>query len=217
MKIGIIGAGNVGTGIAKNLVPKGHKIMFSYSRDSEKLAETAIQYDSTYGTPSEAAAFADVVVIATPWASTEEALKQIGNAADGKIVWDCTNALKPDLSGLEIGTTTSAGEEIQKNLSKSIVIKAIPPFASIMHGAPSSMNGHHSSVFVCGSDANAKEKIMHLVSELGAMPVDAGPLKNSRYTEPAGFLMVQLAYALGHGEHIGMEIFGLKSLVTQSA
>jgi hypothetical protein len=114
MKIGIIGAGNVGTGLTKLLSPKGHKIMLSFSKDAEKLAQSAKAFGAKSGSVADAVAFGEGVVIATPWVVTKDALAQAGNPAGKKIVWDCTNALKPDMSGLAIGTTTSAAEEIQK-------------------------------------------------------------------------------------------------------
>ncbi len=113
MKIGIIGAGNVGTGIAKHVIPHGHAVMLSFSTDQAQLATTARALGAQSGTPAEAARSADVVVLAVPWSVAQEALRQAG-PLDGKVIWDCTNSLKPDFSGLQIGTTTSAGEEVAR-------------------------------------------------------------------------------------------------------
>jgi 8-hydroxy-5-deazaflavin:NADPH oxidoreductase len=51
---------------------------------------------------SEAAAFGEVVVFATPCDSTQQAIRSAGNL-NGKIIFDCTNPLKPDLSGPTVG------------------------------------------------------------------------------------------------------------------
>jgi predicted dinucleotide-binding enzyme len=110
MRIGIIGAGNVGTGLAKLLTSK-HEVMLSFSRDRTKLDAAAKSFGARAGEVAETAAFAEVIVLATPYTSNEGALKQAGTPESGKIIWDCTNPFKPDFSGLLIGTTTSAGEQ----------------------------------------------------------------------------------------------------------
>ena len=205
MKIGVIGAGNVGTAIAKRLVPRGHQVMLSYSMDLEELRARAGAFGATVGTPGEAARFADVVVISVPWWSIDDALEKAGDLA-GKLVWDCTNALRPDLSGLAIGTTTSAGEVIQQRVPGAKVVKAIPPFAELLHRDDPTLKGSPAGVFVCGNDVAAKAAISELVAQLPAAIVDAGPLENARYVEPAGFLLVRLAYGLGLGPRIGLSL-----------
>lgn len=61
-------------------------------------------------------------------------------------------------------------------------------------------------VFVCGDDAAACGTVAGLVEAIGAVPVLAGGLVNARYAEPAGFLLVQLAYGQGLGPRIGMAL-----------
>lgn len=131
MKIGIIGAGKVGTGLTKLLVPKGHNVMLSFQKDMEKLKKVAADFDARAGTVAEAAQFGDIVVLATPWATTAEALAKVGRLPKTKILWDCTNSLKPDMSGLLLGTTTSVAEEVAKLAPWANVVKAIPLFAEV--------------------------------------------------------------------------------------
>jgi len=206
MNIGIIGAGNVGTGLAKHLVNKGHKVLFSFAKDPNKIAITARSFGARSGTVPEAIAFGEIVVLATPWGATAAALQQAGLVAGQKILWDCTNALKPDMSGLAIGTTTSAGEEVARLAPWARVVKAIPPFAELMHSESMRIANQRPAIFVCSDDAGAKATIHKLLTELDTAPCDAGPLRNARYAEPAGFLMVQLAYALGYGTSIGLHL-----------
>jgi predicted dinucleotide-binding enzyme len=206
MRIGIIGGGNVGTGLTKLLTPKGHDIMLSFSKDSKKLAQTAASVGAKSGSVAEAFIFGEVIVIATPYVATKKAMPQPGTPAGKKIVWDCTNALKPDLSGLAIGLTTSAAEEIQKAAPWASVVKAIPPFAELMHTGSVRVNGKGIGVFVASDDAEAKEVVSSLVQDLGAGVTDAGPLSNARYIEPAAFLLVQLAYKQGLGPKIGFSL-----------
>ena len=206
MKIGIIGAGKVGTGLTKLLVPKGHNVMLSFQKDMEKLRKVAGEFGARAGTVAEAAQFGDVVVLATPWAATAEALAKVGRLPKTKILWDCTNSLKPDMSGLLLGTTTSAAEEVAKLAPWGNVVKAIPPFAEIMHSSSMLIGGARAGVFVCGDDAEARKVISELVEDIGAEAVDAGPLSIARYAEPAAMLLVQLAYANGFGMRVGLAV-----------
>ena len=206
MRIGIVGAGNLGTGLAKQLAKKGHALMLSFSKDAAKLRKSANSIGAREGTPAEAAAFGEVLVLATPWTVTAEAIKQIGVGPDHRIIWDCTNALKPDLSGLAIGTTTSGGEEVAKLAPWANVVKAIPPFAEVLHSTSTLVGGTNPGVFVCGDDSEARKVIARLVEEVGGAPVNAGPLNLARYTEPAAMLLVQLAYVHGFGSCIGLTL-----------
>lgn len=204
MNIGIIGAGNVGTGLARHLVPKGHRVMLSFSRDLAQLQGKAEAFGASAGTVATAVAFADVVVLTTPYVAIGEALSQAGPVAGAKPLWDCTNALKPDMSGLVVGTTWSAGEEVQRLAPWARVIKGIPPFAELLHAADPALRGGPVGVFACGDDPAAKQQVSTLLSDIGAAVTDAGPLTNARYAEAAAFLLVQLAYVQGLGVRIGL-------------
>jgi len=97
MKIGIIGAGNVGGALGKGWAASGHEVKFGV-RDPAKPEVTALlkQLGSAASASSvaEAAAFGEVVVLTTPWNATQTAIQSAGNLA-GKILVDCTNPLKP--------------------------------------------------------------------------------------------------------------------------
>ena len=205
MKIGVIGAGNVGTALAKRLGAAGHQVMLSYSRDAAKLQAAAVAFGARTGSPAEAVAFGDVVALTVPWSSIEDALKAAGSLS-GKVVWDCTNALKPDLSGLVIGTTTSGGETIAKLAPGARIVKAIPPFAELMHSDDPTVGGKAPGTFMCGDDAEAKAVVLPLLKALPMDVVDSGPLENARYAEAAGFLLIRLGYGQGLGSRIGFAL-----------
>lgn len=202
MRIGVIGAGNIGTALAKRLVPQGYEVMLSYARDQTRLADAAAMFGASHGAPTEAVAFADVVALTVPWSAVKDALAEAGDLSS-KPLWDCTNALLPDMSGLAIGTTTSGGEEIAKLAPNARVVKGIPPFAELLHSDDPTVNGTPVGLFVAGNDAAAKAQVTHLLEALPGSVTDAGDLSASRMIEPAMMLLIRLAYSLGHGSRVG--------------
>jgi predicted dinucleotide-binding enzyme len=157
MKIGIIGSGNVGGALGRIWGKNGHEIMFS-SRNPEKLKSMVemVGNNAHYGSPAEASKFGDIVVLAVPWGQVESALKSAGPMS-GKILIDCTNPLKPDYSGLSVGCTTSAAEEVARLVPKARVVKAFhTTFAALMQSESRSFEGTSPTGFFCGDDGWCK-------------------------------------------------------------
>jgi 8-hydroxy-5-deazaflavin:NADPH oxidoreductase len=206
MNIGIIGTGNMGSSLGKIWAENGHKIMFSYSRDTTKLEKIAssIGSNASVGTPAEAVKFADVVVLAVPYGAIEDALKAAGSV-EGKLLFSIVNALLPDMSGMAVGTTTSAAEEIAKLAPGARVIEALPVFAEVLNSPSHRFGDQLATVFYTGDDEAAKQVVADLLREIDVEPIDAGSLKNSRYVEPAMMLLIQLAYTQQLGQ-IGFKL-----------
>jgi 8-hydroxy-5-deazaflavin:NADPH oxidoreductase len=204
MKIGIVGAGNVGVGLGRRLAANGHQIVVSFSRTPDKLASAAQMIGRTarVGTPEEAARHGDVILVATPWAAALEIVRKLQSDLVGKILWDVTNPFAPDMTELVIGTSTSAGEQVAAIAPGVRVVKAIPPFAELLHSQSLLIDGRRPGVFVCSDDSAARHVISSLLDEIGVDAVDSGPLKISRFTEPLGMLITNLAYVQGFGTRI---------------
>ena len=202
MNIGIIGAGSLGAAMAERLGAVGHSIMFG-GGESAKLA--AERHSVAFGSNAEAAAFGGVVVLAVPFQSIDYALAD-AQPLQGRILWSCVNALKPDLSGLAVGFDTSAAEEVARHAPGARVVAAVPPFADAIAGRRLTYDRDlEPSVFVCGDDVGAKEIVQRLVRDLGAHPVDAGPLRSARLVEPALMLLVTIAYS-GVPRDVGLRL-----------
>jgi predicted dinucleotide-binding enzyme len=180
--------------------------MFSYSRDITKLEKIAqsIGSNASVGTPADAVQFADVVVLSVPYGVLEDALKAAGSL-EGKILFSIINALLPDLSGMAVGTTTSAAEEIAKLAPHARVVEALPVFAEVLNSESRRFGDQQATVFYTGDDEQAKQVVADLLRKIDVEPINAGSLKNSRYVEPAMMLLIQLAYA----QHLGQVGFKL--------
>lgn len=196
MNIGIIGTGNMGGTIGKGWAAAGHKVLFG-SRDPKKGAELekSAGPNAKSGTYKDAADFGEVVLLATPWQSTQDAIKAAGSFK-GKILIDCTNPLLPDFAGLALGHETSAGEEIARWTPGSRVVKAFNSIASPNIANPK-FGSHAADGYYCGDDEEAKKVAAQLIQDLKLDPVDCGPLKNARLLEPLAFLWVYLAFNKG--------------------
>ena len=207
MKIGIIGAGNIGGTLGRAWAAKGHEVVFGV-RDPRgpKVQELvkATAGTARAATPAEAAAHGEVVLLATPWAAAQAALRGAGDLT-GKILVDATNPLRPDLSGLTLGHTTSAAEEVARWAPGAKVVKAFNTIGA-QHMANPRFGTQSASMLICGDDAAAKKAVLALAEVLGFDPVDAGPLTQARLLEPLAMLWISLAYAYGHGPDIAFKL-----------
>jgi 8-hydroxy-5-deazaflavin:NADPH oxidoreductase len=202
MRIGIIGAGSLGTALGQSLASRGHEIIFA---GGESAQHAAARTGARVGANAEAVAFGEVVILAVPFAAVDSALADAGPFRD-RVLWSCVNALRPDLSGLAVGFDTSAAETVAAHASGARVVAAIPPFANtIASGDLSYEAGLEPTVFLCGDDGAAKEVVEALIRDVGAHPVDAGALAAARLVEPAMMLLVSLAYS-GVPRDIGLRL-----------
>ncbi len=187
MRIAMIGAGNVGTALGQQFVKAGHEVVYGVS-DPTKPKYQRMQAR----TVKDAAAFGDVVVLATPWPATEAAIRSAGDLA-GKVVVDCINPLKPDLSGLAVGHTDSAAEHIARWAPGAKVVKAFNQTGANNMSNPA-FGSNKPVMFVAADDSGAKQTVLQLVSSIGFDAIDAGPLANARLLEPLAMLWIYLAF-----------------------
>jgi hypothetical protein len=202
MRIGIIGAGSLGTALGECLADAGHTIMYGGGASAR---DAAVKQRTRLGSNGETAAYGEVVVLAVPFAAIDAALADAGPLS-GRVLWSCVNAMKPDYTGLAIGFDNSAAEEVARRAPGALVVAAVPPFAHAIASRQLRYDRDLApTVFVCGDDAGAKRIVERLIRDLGIDPVDAGPLQAARLVEPAMMLTVSIAYA-GVPRDVGLRL-----------
>jgi NADPH-dependent F420 reductase len=191
MDIAIIGAGNVGSALARAFVRSGHDVTIT-ARNAERVSGVASATGArAVATNAEAARSADVIVLATPFTSAAEVAAQIRNVARGRVIVDTTNRMSFGPTGPDMDTTISNAEELAALLPDSHVVKAFNTlFAS--NQADPILDDVQLDGFVAGDDAASKARILSLVASIGLEPVDVGPLARARQLESLAFLNISL-------------------------
>jgi hypothetical protein len=175
----------------------GHEVVFSYARSQDKLRKLAREAGSKAraGTPREAAQDADAILLAVHWSRVDDVLKQAGDLS-GKVIVTCSLPMNAGNTKLILGTTTSGAEELARKLPRAHVVCAFNTVPSeVLFGVyEAERKKHRPSLVYCGDDEDAKKRTAELIRDVGFDPVDAGPLRIARYTEPFALLVAQLAY-----------------------
>lgn len=193
----------MGSALGAGWSKAGHKIIFgSREPKSQKMLELSQSTGAATGSNQQAAE-ADVVVLTMPWPAVNEVVS--GLQLSGKVVVDVTNPLLPDLSGLEVGTTTSAAELVAQRAKGARVVKAFNTVGFNVMAHPQFRDGS-AVMFYCGDDAEAKKTVHQLAADLGFDPHDAGPLTQARYLEPFAMLWITLALKQGYGREFGFKL-----------
>jgi 8-hydroxy-5-deazaflavin:NADPH oxidoreductase len=202
MNIAIIGTGNIGAGLAGVLAKTSHGVVVSDRSGGTKLAEAlnAKGLRVQAADVKTAVANADVVILAVPYGAAA-GLAEVADFA-GKIVVDATNPVTEDFSGLQVGHTTSAAEEIAKALPGAKVVKAFNTVFAQLYADGLTFGAAPVQTFVAADDAAAKAAVITLAKDAGFDARDAGSLKNARYIEPLAYLNIQFGYMLGQGTQI---------------
>jgi predicted dinucleotide-binding enzyme len=202
MNITLLGAGNMGSALARQFTQAGHAVRIAATSLEKSQSVAAGIPGSTAVATAGSAADSDVVVVATPYEQAVAALREAG-PLDGKVVIDVTNPLTPDYMGLTIGHDTSASEEIAKAFPGVDIAKAFNTlFAQVVAEGPAFADGQVARAFYAGDSERAKATAKALIESTGFQPIDAGPLRNARYLEPLAGLNIYFGYGAGHGTTI---------------
>jgi predicted dinucleotide-binding enzyme len=178
--IGLIGAGHIGSQLARLAIRSGYSVVISNSRGPETLADLVAELGSRAraATAVDAAKAGDLVVVTVPLKNYAQVPVE---PLAGKIVID-TNNYYPARDGhipeLDNESTTTA-ELLQAHLPASKVVKAFNHIYAAeltTHGTPAGTPDRRALV-IAGDDAEAKRVVAHLIDQFGFDVVDAGPLR----------------------------------------
>ena len=207
MRIAIIGAGNVGGGLAAAAKAAGHDVVLSASTPAS-ARETATRTGATAaGSNAEAVRGADVVVLAVPGSTAADVAAELGDALHGTVVVDATNPLDDTYSDL---TTRgeSAAELLQRRVPGARVVKALNTVFASRYGNPAE-NGRPLDALLAGDDDAAKAAVRELVTSIGFNAVDAGSLRMARTLEEIAFLNISLNARNGWTWQSAFQLVGL--------
>ncbi len=197
MRIGILGSGLMGGTLGTIFARAGHEVVFSYARSEQKLKRLAraAEGKARPGTPREAACEADALLLAVHWSRVEDVLKQAGDLS-GKVVVSCSLPMNDADSDLVIAHGSSGAEALARKLRGAELVSAFGTVPSeVLFGVfEARRRASRPSLLYCGDDERAKEVAAELIRDVGFDPVDAGPLRVSRYMEPFALLVAHLAY-----------------------
>jgi NADPH-dependent F420 reductase len=197
MKVTIIGAGNMGRGIATRLLA-GHIEVELIDRNpddarllADELGGSATASDRVHG---------EIVVLALPYDAVATAIEQHRSALDGKVVVDIANPADwATMDRLVTPEGSSSAEEAAKLLPAATrVVKAFnTTFAPTLVAGEAA--GQQLDVLIAGDDEEAKKQVARLVEAGGMRPVDVGPLKRARQLEQMGMFHIAIQDQLGSG------------------
>ncbi len=197
MRIGILGSGLMGAKLGTSFARAGHEVVFSYARSEQKLKRLARATGGTAraGTPREAAQDADAVLLAVHWLRFDDVLEQAGDLS-GKTVITCSMPMNEDNTELVVAHTSSGAEELAKRIPGARVVAAFGTVPSEVFFAvyEARRKAKRPSLVYCGDDRKSKKVAAELIRNVGFDPVDVGPLRMARHSEPFTMLIAQLAY-----------------------
>ena len=195
----------MGFKLAEGLLEIGYSVMIG-SRDTgkQRLQEwTKRGENASVGSFEQAASFGDIVILATPWHATENAIKLAGaQNMSGKTVIDVTNPLdfSKGAPSLALGFSDSAGETVQRMLPAAKVVKAFNTIGQLHMFRPDFPCGP-PTMFICGNDADSKKQVTEILEKFGWETIDTGGIAESRLLEPLALVWIKHYMNTGSGNH----------------
>jgi 8-hydroxy-5-deazaflavin:NADPH oxidoreductase len=188
MRIGIIGAGQIGGTLARRLAALGHQVSIANSRGPESLAQLAKETGAKPVTVEQAARAGDIVIVTIPMKSIPKLPRGLFDGVPGNVVVVDTGNYYPQRDGriddIENGITESRW--VSRQLGRPVVKAFNNIYARhlLEKGKPKGAPGR-IALPVAGDDARAKDVVIRLLDELGFDGVDAGTLDESWRQQPA--------------------------------
>ena len=188
MKIGIIGAGNIGGTLTRRLTALGHDVSVANSRGPDTLSDLAEETGAQPSTPEGVVPGADLVVVTVPQASVRELPDDLfAEAEDHLVVVDTGNYYPQHRDGriAEIEEGMPESRWVENQIGRPVVKAFNNIYAqSLMEKGRPAGSGDRIALPVAGDDPEAKAAVMELIEELGFDAVDAGILDESWRQQP---------------------------------
>jgi 8-hydroxy-5-deazaflavin:NADPH oxidoreductase len=188
MRIGIIGAGNIGGTLTRRLSALGHEVSVANSRGPETLADLAAETGARAVSVTEAARAGEVVVVTIPERNVPALPAGLFDGVPGSVVVVDTGNYYPRnrdglIAAIEDGTTESRW--VSQQLGRPVVKTFNNIYARhLLEKGQAAGTPGRIALPVAGDDSRAKQVVMALVDELGFDPVDAGGLDDSWRQQP---------------------------------
>jgi predicted dinucleotide-binding enzyme len=216
MRIAVLGTGMVGRAHAARLVELGHEVRVGTKDVARTLASTTAGFTGeTYAqwqdahpgaelaTFADAVADAELVISALNGDAVVQVLSELADALAGRTLVDASNPL--DFSSgtltLTVCNTDSLGEQVQRALPRTSVVKGFCTVTASVQVNPASIGSGEHDMFVAGEDAEAKELVIGLMRDYGWRTVhDLGGIVHARALEMMLPAWVALMNALGTTE-----------------
>lgn len=191
MNIAIIGAGNVGSALARAARAAGHDVVVTATTTAKAQRVAGSIGVAAASSNVAAAANADMIVLAVPFTAVPQVAQGLRGIADGKVIIDVTNPLRPDGTGLAVSGRSGA-EEVQELLPGCPVVKAFNTVLAAKQATPVTDDGVPLDGFYASDDEAAKKAVADLLAGMGYRPIDAGGLAASLALEHMAFLNISL-------------------------
>ena len=197
MKIGFIGYGSMTTALAGKWVGR-HEVLIG-GRDAGKaqtLAES-LGHGTAWGSEADAAAFGDVVVLATRHEAVFGAIEAAGGAQafDGKVALDINNPVSIDTFLVQPMGGPSLAHAIQTRLPTARVVKGFNMCQAKVWAMPDPVfDGRRLQVLICGDSDPAKTAVSGLVRDVGCEPLDLGGLQFAPHLEHAAAIVIRFLF-----------------------
>lgn len=200
MRIGILGAGNIGGTLGWRWAAKGHAIFYGVRDPQSATVQAMLQQFAAapqLGSIAQAAAFAEVVLLAVPGKAAISTVAQVPDWED-KIVIDATNGPP--------GEYASLGAAVAAHAHNARVVKAFNTAGYEVYADPQ-FGPLQADLFLCGNDATARQTVAGLARELGLTVRDMGDLRNARLLEALAMTWMYLAIQSGeYGRNIALKL-----------
>lgn len=161
MKVGVVGAGVMGTALGRAVLRAGHEVVVGSRR------VLSPRDGLVFGAYADAARFGDLVVLATVWDETARAVAQSGSLRD-RILIDATNPEDGEGRSRPLADGASGGEHVARWAQGARVVKASNHVYAPLLDAGPVLSGQKASVFYCGDDRDGKAQVGALIEELGS-------------------------------------------------